>query len=132
MLQIEVVTPERRVLTAEADEITLQGTLGQLTVLPGHIPLLTGLEPGPMIIKRGGSSEVYAVAGGVAQIDHDKVTVLAEAAEARNDIDTARAERALAESQKALLAKSAFDEAFSEAEASVMRAAARIDVARSK
>jgi F-type H+-transporting ATPase subunit epsilon len=130
MLQVELVTPERRVLKSEADEVTLTGTLGQLTVLPGHIPLLTGLEPGPMILKHGGSSEIYAVAGGVAQIDHDKVTILAEAAEARDDIDVPRAERAKVEAQKLLLEKSAYDAAFAETEAAVMRAAARIDIAR--
>lgn len=132
MLQVEVVTPERRVLKTEADELTLTGTLGQLTVLPGHIALLTGLEPGPMILKRGGVTETYAVAGGVAQIDHDKVTVLAEAAEARQDIDVARAERAQTESQKKLMEKSAYDSQFVETQAAVMRAAARIDIARSK
>ena len=132
MLQVELVTPERRVLKQEADEVTLTGTLGQLTVLPGHIPLLTGLEPGPMILKRGGTVETYAVAGGVAQIDHDKVTILAEAAEAREDIDVARAERAQTEAQKKLMEKSAYDAQFAETEAAVMRAAARIDIARAK
>ena len=130
-MQVQLVTPERRIFSTEASEVVLTGALGQMTVLPGHIPLVTALEPGPLVIKRAdGKVEHYAVGGGVAQIDHDTLTILAESAEGRDEIDVVRAEKAREAALKALKEQSYYDEAFAETQAAVGRAAARISVAR--
>ena len=128
---VQLVTPERRLFSTEATEVVLTGALGQMTVLPGHIPLVTALDPGPFVIKRAdGKTETYAVGGGVAQIDHDTLTILAETAESQDEIDVVRAEKAREASLKALKEQSFYDETFAETQASVARAMARIDVAK--
>ena len=67
MLQVELVTPERRVLKSEADEVTLTGTLGQLTVLPGHIPLFDRARARPYDLEvRRRRGDLRGIAGGVA------------------------------------------------------------------
>jgi F-type H+-transporting ATPase subunit epsilon len=129
-LTVELVTPQKKLLEVQADEVTLSGALGQIGILPGHIALVTALRPGPMIIRHSGKNEVFAVAGGMAQVDHDKVTVLAEAAEPADEIDVERAQRELAEAQARMLEKSAYDQDFAETEAAVARAYTRITIAK--
>ena len=79
---LEIVTPERKVLSKEVDEVTLPGAAGELGILPGHTELLTLLKPGRLIFRAGNESGVYSVAGGFAEIGHTKVVVLGDAAEA--------------------------------------------------
>ncbi len=129
-LEVELVTPERRLFQTTADELTLQGALGQMTVLPGHVSMVVGLEPGALILRHAGSAETYAVGGGVAQIAQDKIIVLAESAESKDEIDVVRAEREKEEAQKALMEKSAYDAEFAETQAALARATTRIDVAK--
>lgn len=130
-MQVQLVTPERKLFSTEAVEITLTGALGQMTVLPGHIPVVTALEPGPLVIKKAnGTTEVYAVGGGVAQIDRDMITVLAEVAEAAEEIDPARAEKARDQAMKLMQEQSAYDETFAETQAAVARATARLTISK--
>jgi F-type H+-transporting ATPase subunit epsilon len=92
-LQLLVVTPERRVLEAEADEVELPGSQGYLGILPGHAPLITLLGTGVLSLRRGGSSAAYAVSAGFAEVSGDRVSVLADSAEGADEIDAASAER---------------------------------------
>ncbi|HWZ86360.1 MAG TPA: ATP synthase F1 subunit epsilon [Thermoanaerobaculia bacterium] len=92
-LQLLVVTPERRVLEAEADEVELPGSQGYLGILPGHAPLITLLGTGVLSLRRGGSTTAYAVSAGFAEVSGDRVSVLADSAEAAGEIDAASAER---------------------------------------
>jgi F-type H+-transporting ATPase subunit epsilon len=92
-LQLLVVTPERRVLEAEADEVELPGSQGYLGILPGHAPLITLLGTGVLSLRRGGSSAAYAVSAGFAEVSGDRVSVLADSAEGAGEIDAASAER---------------------------------------
>ena len=69
------------------DEVRLPGTLGEMGVLPGHIPLLTSLAAGPLTYFDGSTATRYAVQGGFAEVLPDRVTVLATVAEAPEDID---------------------------------------------
>lgn len=126
---VTLVTPERKLFSTEATEVVLTGSLGQMTVLPGHIPVVSALEPGPLVIKKAdGKSDVYAVGGGVAQIDRDTITVLAEVAEAADEIDVTRAEKAREIALQRMQEQSAYDETFAETQAAVARAAARISI----
>ncbi|HEX4440443.1 MAG TPA: ATP synthase F1 subunit epsilon [Thermoanaerobaculia bacterium] len=92
-LQLLVVTPEKKVVEAEADEVELPGAEGYLGILPGHTPLITLLKTGVLSFKRGGRSQAFAVSAGFAEIANDRVNVLADSAEGPSEIDVASAER---------------------------------------
>ena len=90
-LALDIVTAERRVLTAEVDEVVLPGSVGYLGVRPGHTPLITGLGTGTLTWWKGGQAHQVAVALGYAEILPDRVAVLAETAESAAEIDADRA-----------------------------------------
>lgn len=92
-LQLVVVTPERKVVEEEADEVQLPGELGYLGILPGHTPLITLLKTGVLAYRNGGVEKSLAVSSGFAEISGDIVSVLADLAEGRTQIDAAAAER---------------------------------------
>ncbi|MFQ5876745.1 MAG: F0F1 ATP synthase subunit epsilon [Acidobacteriota bacterium] len=92
-IRLEIVTPERRLVTEMVDEVVLPGGQGYLGVLPGHAPLLTSLGIGEMVFRRDGARRYLAVSGGFAEVLSDRVSVLAEVAERSEEIDRERAER---------------------------------------
>ena len=96
-LHVELVSVEREVWSGEATQVTARTTEGEIGVLPGHAPLLGQLADGGTvrILQSGGSDVVAAVHGGFLSVTDEGVTVLAEVAELREDIDTARARAAL-------------------------------------
>src|SRR5215831_15294021 len=91
---IKIVTPERLVVEAVAEEMQIPGKNGYLGILPGHAPLITELSVGEITYRNGANVERCSVAWGFAEVLPDKVTILAETAECAGDIDVARAERA--------------------------------------
>jgi F-type H+-transporting ATPase subunit epsilon len=93
-IRLEVVTPERRLVTEVVDEVILPGTEGYLGVLPGHAPLLTELSVGELTLRRGGVRSYLSVAWGFVEVLPDRVSVMAEVAERAEDIDVERARRA--------------------------------------
>ncbi len=100
---LEVVTPEKAVIAEEAQIVVAPGTLGEFGVLIGHTPFLTSLKVGAIHYKDVNGDERYVfVSGGFAEALPDKVTVLAESAERRRDIDSERAQAALERAQKRL------------------------------
>jgi F-type H+-transporting ATPase subunit epsilon len=125
-LRLELVTPERLVLSEEVDEVRVPGTLGELGVLPGHTPLLTSLGTGPLSYFQGSSGRSLAVQDGFAEVLPDRVTVLARIADAPSDIDVESARAALAEAEARLPTASA--EEIDELTAAVRLAATRIEV----
>lgn len=108
-LILEVVTPERQLVTAETGEVTLPGALGELGVLPGHTPLLTSLGTGPLTYLVGAARHRLVVQGGFAEVLPERVTVMARVAQRPAEIDVDAARRALAESQAALPTADAAD-----------------------
>src|SRR5947209_15289305 len=126
-IQLEIVTPERLVVDATAEEIQIPGKTGYLGVLPGHAPLITELAVGEISYTTGNQTKRLAVAWGFAEVLPNKVTILAETAEKAEEIDAGRAEaakrRAEAELQKA------GPEGDTDAQAALERANARLDVA---
>jgi F-type H+-transporting ATPase subunit epsilon len=106
-LHLEIVTPSRRVVEVEVDEVRLPGALGEMGVLPGHIPLLTSLAAGPLTYFEGTSSTRYAVQGGFAEVLPDRVTVLASIAETADDIDVEAARSRLSDANEKLKQASA-------------------------
>ena len=94
-LLVEIVTPERQLLSQQADMVLLPGAAGQMGVMKGHVPLLTTLAEGEIVITLNGEEvEALAVSGGLAEVRPDHVTVLADTAERGEEIDETRAEEA--------------------------------------
>ena len=93
-LLLEIVTPDRALLSEEVDEVVVPGAEGELGVLPGHTPLLSTLRVGELWYRKGPEKHYLLVAFGFVEILPDKVTVLAQVGERAQDIDIERAERA--------------------------------------
>jgi F-type H+-transporting ATPase subunit epsilon len=126
-LLLEIVTPERRVLSERVDEVVLPSVDGSMGVLPGHAPLLARLEAGEVSYRVGDVRRFLSVSGGHAEVLRDAVNVLARTAERAEEIDVDRAQRAKSEAQAAL--DSAKEESESQrAEIRLKRALARLDV----
>jgi len=124
------VTPTRKLFSVDADSVTFTGELGEMTVMPGHIAMVTALRPGPLTLKVAGGTEIYAVGSGIAQIDQGLVSILAESAERSNEIDITRAEAARVAAEKALKEQSSYDSTFAETQASLARATTRLTLGR--
>ena len=90
-MQLEIVTPSRKVLDAQVESVTLPGSEGELGVLPEHIPLVTTLDTGVLAYSSNGESRAMAVHWGYAQVEGERVTILAELAESVSEIDIDRA-----------------------------------------
>ena len=93
-ITLDVVTPDKRLCSLQVDEVVLPGSEGSLGVLPGHAPLLTALDVGPLMYRRGAEKTYMALAEGFAEVLPDRVTVLAHVGERAEEIDAARAEKA--------------------------------------
>ena len=93
-LRVELVTAEGRVLSTEADFVKAPGLAGELGVLPRHIPLMTPLKTGEVMVRNEGREQYLFVAGGFLEVLPDKVVILADAAERAEDIDESRAQYA--------------------------------------
>ena len=128
-LTLEIVTPERRVATIQADEVRAPGALGGFGIRKDHTPFMSKLAPGRLTIVDGGNETHYAIGGGFLQVADNKVIVLADSAEEREEIDVERAQRAFQESTERLRRLTEGDENYPEEAARVRRATARLDVA---
>lgn len=93
-IKIEVITGERVVYADDVDIVVAPGIEGQLGILPQHAPLLTTLQPGELMVRKGHEEIAMAVSGGFMEVRPDKVIVLADTAERAEEIDAARAQAA--------------------------------------
>ena len=128
-IHLEVVTPERRLVSEVVDEVILPGSEGSLGVLPGHTPLLTALGVGELIYRRGGDRRYVAIAWGFAEVLPERVSVLAEIAERAEGIDR---ERAAAARDRALkrLRERASETDFVRAQVALQKAIIRLQVSK--
>ena len=94
MLQLEVVTPDKTVVSAQVDMAVCPGVMGEFGVLPHHVSLLSALKIGNLRYTEGGKQHNVFISGGFADVNNKVLTVLAESAELAEDIDTARAQAA--------------------------------------
>lgn len=101
-IHLVVVTPERAVLSEQVDDVVLPGTLGQMNILPGHLPLLTTLSVGEMVINQGGRHRSFLIDQGYAEILTDRIIVLTEKCEGVSEIDVEQARTALESLEKEL------------------------------
>ena len=101
-LRLDIVTAEQVVYSEDVDVVVAPGAEGQLGILPHHAPLMTMLQPGELLVKKGGEELSMAITGGFLEVRPDRVIVLADAAERAEDIDIARAEEAKRRAQQRL------------------------------
>ena len=131
-IKLEVVTPEKYVVSEDAQIVMAPGSLGEFGVLRGHTPFLTSLKVGRLHYKdASGRERELFVSGGFAEALPDRVTVLAESAERRSEIDIDRAKAALERAQKRLAEERAENMNFERARAAMYRALERIKLAES-
>ena len=93
-IRCEIVSQDRTVFQGLADMVLLPGTDGEMGILPHHAPLLTTLKYGIIKVRSQGKETVFTVAGGVAEVQPDIITILADAAENVEEIDISRAQAA--------------------------------------
>jgi F-type H+-transporting ATPase subunit epsilon len=101
-IKLEIVTPERLVFDETVDGVTLQGSEGELGVLPHHAPLVSTLGVGELRIREGANEEWFAIVGGFVQVLPDKVVVMAETADMSSEIDLEKAQEARRDAERAL------------------------------
>ena len=128
-LKVELVTPYKKVLSEEVDEITATGALGEFGVLPGHAPFLTSLKIGELAYKKDGAVFHMALNWGYFEVENDKVTVLVETAEKADEIDLERAKAAMGRAEAELKSLTPEDKNFRVYEAALERALIRVQVA---
>ncbi len=101
-IRCEIVSQDRQVFNDLVDIVVLPGSAGQMGILPHHTPLLTTLQYGIITVRKGKEEFIFTVAGGIAEVQPDQVTILADAAENIMEIDVARAEKARREAEESL------------------------------
>ncbi len=126
--RFEVVTVDGVVFSEDVDMVVAWGSEGQLGILPHHAPLMTMLQPGELLIRKGGGEQYLATSGGFLEVRSDKVVILADACERAEEIDTARAEAARRRAEETLKSRPAGADA-AKAEAALLRSLARLKVA---
>jgi len=127
-IQLDIVTPERAVLSEAVDELILPGSEGYLGVRPGHAPLLTTLKLGSIMIRKGNDRQYLAVSWGFVEVLPDRVSILAETAERAEEIDLDRAVRAKERAEQRLKSPDP-DVDFRRAQLALEKALIRIQVA---
>ena len=101
-LKLEIVTPESKIYSEDVEMVTLPGSEGEAGIYPNHVPLMTQVQAGEIIVKRGGNEEVVAVGEGFAEVTGDHVAILTDNAANSEDIDEATAEEARAKAEQRL------------------------------
>ena len=130
-IRCEIVSQDRMVFEGDVDIVVLPGSAGEMGILPHHAPLLTTLNYGVIKVRTKGKEEIFTVAGGVAEIQPDIVTVLADAAENIKEIDLDRAEAARRHAREALEKGVPADtDTYLAVEAALRRSNLRLDAVR--
>jgi len=130
-LQLDVVTPDRRVLAESVDMVTVPGLGGELGILPGHTPLISQLQTGVLSYVKDGRTFQLHVSGGFVEVNQDRVSVLAEIAELPEEIDAARARLKREHVEKTLNSWTGTEEDFEKARVKLERSMVRLQLAGS-
>lgn len=129
--RLKIVTPEKVLYSDLIDQVSLSTAMGQITILPHHLPLVSQLAPGEVvIIKDKNEEELMAVSGGLVEVLPDQVVILADTAERAVEIDEARAEAARQKAESMLKEKLVDREQFAYLTAQLEKELARLRVVR--
>ena len=127
-LQLQIVSADRSLVNEQVDEVQIPGAVGYLGVLPGHTPLLTTLQVGLLWYRQGQEKHYLSIAFGFAEIQPDRVTILAQIAERATEIDLARAQAAHKRAEERLMTPTA-DMDFERARIALLKSLTRLQVA---
>ena len=127
-IQLQIVSADRSLVNETVDEVEIPGAEGYFGVLPGHTPLLTTLQVGTLWYRQGQEKHYLVIAFGFAEVQPDRVTILAQIAEKADEIDLARAEAAKKRAEERL-AKPTTDMDFERARIAMLKALIRLQVA---
>ena len=127
-VQLHIVSPDRSLVSEQVDEVEIPGADGYFGVLPGHTPLLATLQVGQLWYRQGQEKHYLSLAFGFAEVQPDRVTILAQMAERADEIDIARAEAAKKRAEERL-SKPTMDMDFERARIAMMKALIRLQVA---
>jgi F-type H+-transporting ATPase subunit epsilon len=127
-LTLEIVTPERSVVSQRVDEVQVPGAEGSFGVLPGHTPLLATMQVGELWYRQGDETSYVSVSFGFAEVQPDRVTILAQIAESAEEIDVTRAEAA-EQRARGRLDAAVLDMDFERARIAMLKALVRLRVA---
>ena len=128
-MRLEITTAEKQVYADDVEALVAPGIDGELGILPHHAPLMTGLQPGEIIIRKDGQDTYLMVSGGFMEVMANQVTILADAAERSEEIEEERAQEAIRRAQERLASRES-DQDLEMAVASIRRAEIRLKVAR--
>ena len=128
-LKLEIITPEEIAYSEDVDMVTLPGVEGQMGIFPQHVPLMTQMVPGEIIVRKAGHDRSFAVGEGLVEIMSDHVAILTDLAVAADKIDEAKVEEARRRAQARLQEKLS-DEEVAAVNSSLSRALAQLHVKR--
>ncbi len=128
-MKLEIVTPEETVYSGDVDMVTLPGVVGQMGIYPQHVPLMTQLVPGEIIVRKDGQDLFIATGEGLIEVSANRVDVLTDLAIAADRIDAAKAEEARRRAEARLRDKIS-DEEVASVNASLARSLAQLHVKR--
>ena len=128
-LKLEIVTPEAKTYSEDVDMVTLPGVEGEMGIFPQHVPLMTQLKPGEIIVRKGGQEYFLAVGEGFVEVTGERVAVLTDMAVPFDQIDEVKVEEARKRAE-ARLAEKLDDEQSAAVQASLANALAQLNVKR--
>lgn len=128
-LKLEIVTPEAVAYSEDVDMVTLPGVEGEMGIYPMHVPLMTQIVPGEIIVRQGGQESFLAVGEGFVEIMPDRVSILTDMAMQATSIDESHAEQARARAEARLREKLS-DEEIAAVEGALARATVQLQVKR--
>jgi F-type H+-transporting ATPase subunit epsilon len=128
-IQLEVVAPDKTLLTVTVDSVTIPGMDGDFSVLPGHTPFLAALRNDVMTTRSNTNTKRYAINGGYAEVRDDKVIVLTQTVEAADEIDVERAKKAHERAERKLRGEEGPNMDLRRAELALQRAVVRLQAA---
>lgn len=131
-MRLEIVTPERRVLDAQVDSVTVPTASGEAGILPNHAPLISALKPGLLTYTVKGAADRLVVSSGFVEVNSDQVAVLVDVAETASEVDAAAARLSRDSAEKALATPTLSTEESSATRESLDHANARLQIAAGK
>jgi F-type H+-transporting ATPase subunit epsilon len=129
-LKLEIVTPEAKTFSGDVSSVVIPGALGEMGILPQHVPLMTKLLPGELRIMRDGVEERLAVGEGFVEITQETVSVLTDMAVAESEIDESAAEAAIKRAEAAMSDDQLGDEDHAAMQAVMLKSLAQLKVKR--
>lgn len=128
ILTLEIITPEKVIYKDEVDEVVIPTVQGEIAILSNHVNLLTQVNPGELIIKKGTTQQYLAITGGFLEVNRNKVSILADYAIKAQDIEIARATEAKKRAEKIMSEKTS-DNDFRVAQGEMIKAILELKVA---